>query len=117
VTASRQLFICLALLLVAANYPQAESDTATEPPGVTPENYEKIEVGMTNQQVVRLLGGPPADYATDAERSSKGFYSQAYLRTKKYGDLWRSTQCRIWVVFDAKDCVKGKLLEETGAAK
>jgi outer membrane protein assembly factor BamE (lipoprotein component of BamABCDE complex) len=117
-TASRQLFIFLALVLVAANYPEAETDTATAPTtGVTPENGEKLKLGMTRQQVVRLLGGPPTTNVAATDRSSRSpfdaFTSNNEIRQS--GELWRSRTCRIWVVFDETNRARGILLERPAA--
>jgi len=112
VTASRQLFIFLAFLLLAANYPEAEIDTATKPSGVTPENYDKIAAGMTQEEVEALLGCRPATEVTDAERS---FASNSPItwEIKQTGKLWRSRKWRVWVVFDNTNHMWAKRLELT----
>jgi hypothetical protein len=130
VTASRQLFILLALLLVAANYPEAEIDTATAPRYVTfvPKAYEEIRIGMTRRQVLELLGCPPLAHVTNRDRSSTALCdsrtctidsswfeakttSKQISEVRPNGDLWRSRTWQIWVVFDERNRVRGMMSE------
>lgn len=108
---SRSLLAWLALLLLAANSPQVDVDTSTKlPESATPENYRKIELGMTRQQVFAILGRRPVAHVTDADRSSL-WTSLRSILIRERGDLWRSEKHRLWVVFDEENRVIGKMLE------
>jgi hypothetical protein len=108
--ASRQLFIFLALLLLAANYPEPE--TSTDQPkvraGVTAANFARIKCGMARRQVEMLLGGPPATDVTNDERNPM-FGSLNSLEIRRNGDLWRARKYQIWVLFDDSNRVTGMM--------
>jgi hypothetical protein len=104
--ASRLLFIFVAFMLLAANNPQAEIDTATVPPNVThsaSDRYEKIKLGMARREVYRLLGGLAATDLTEEER-----YMSIVNGDR---DLWRVGGGRIWVFFYGDGSVASKTLE------
>jgi hypothetical protein len=61
VTASRPLPIFLALLLLAANYPEPDVDTATEPYCLrfSPGAYDRLKLDMSKEAVTAILGCAP----------------------------------------------------------
>jgi hypothetical protein len=78
--------------------------------GVTPENYGKIEFGMTKQEVIEILGMPPVVNVTADDRLSF-FYTVNSSEIMQNGDLWRLGTQRIWVLFDKNNTVRGKMWE------
>ncbi|MCI0640524.1 MAG: hypothetical protein L0Y72_12775 [Gemmataceae bacterium] len=77
--------------------------------GATHVNFHRIQLGMTRQQVERIVRQPPAKNVTDADRFSISFTVLSH-DIRQAGDLWRSGPLRLWVVFD-KDRVTGKMIE------
>lgn len=106
--------IAVALLagpLLGANSGQDEIDTdATLHDCVTAEYYRKIEMGMSRQEAERILRRPPALRITETDRHSLVSSVSSHL-IRETGTLWCSPKGRLWVVFDAKDRVTGKMLE------
>src|SRR5437870_1363265 len=78
--------------------------------GVTPRNYARIELGMTKQEVVTILGRPPVEKVTQADRFSWWFTSASH-EIRQNGELWRSGTLRIWLRFDNQRRVTGKMME------
>jgi hypothetical protein len=75
---------------------------------LTWENFERIQLGMTRDQVERILG-PPGDYSRGG-----GLYSGPGLirtigiaRFAKEGELWWNDGPNIIVHFDSADKVEG----------
>jgi outer membrane protein assembly factor BamE (lipoprotein component of BamABCDE complex) len=76
---------------------------------ITEENYAKIRVGMTREEVEAVLGGPAGNY---------GFYSERIVQTRDDIDVPRLAECRylqwidsrhmIGIQFDAEHRVVGK---------
>jgi hypothetical protein len=76
--------------------------------GFVAEDYNKILIGMTKEEVMQILGGPPVDNVTDADRYSRTFSMSSY-HIREIGKLWRSGKLQIWVVFDENNQVTGKM--------
>lgn len=85
------------------------------------ENCEQIEVGMMQQQVEALLGGPPGDYRTgevalDLREVDDGFHSimtsmEVLLGERRFRhEWWQGDKGTLWVCFDEDDRVIAKNL-------
>jgi hypothetical protein len=103
---------------------QASTDTATKQPQVTPEAYDRIRLGIKKEEVLALLGRPPDRNVTDEDRVASplrwrsiftmdvsGFDSLENDAIRQKGHLWKIPTCRIWVAFDERQRVIGKVLE------
>src|SRR5688500_6429655 len=68
---------CLVLLGVAAVEILGRLTWVMLSPGsrITRENYERIQVAMTRQEVENLLGGPPGDYGSGNVVAEWGTFS------------------------------------------
>jgi hypothetical protein len=65
---------------------------------ITPENLDRIELGMTRAEVEAILGGPPGDYRTvwtdwemnlmKERRIEQGFIENLIWRIKQLWQHW-----------------------------
>ena len=76
----------------------------------TRDNYSKIETGMSRVDVIKLLGKPPEAAVSDDESWSSAFTVLSY-KLRHEGQLWKTGPFRIWVQFDAKGLVQGKMYD------
>jgi hypothetical protein len=79
-------------------------------PGANEVNLDRIQLGMTRQQVADIVRQTPVAKVTDADRFSLSF-TMASHHIRQHGNLWRSGSCKLWVVFDEYQRVSGKMLE------
>jgi hypothetical protein len=88
------------------------------PEGATDVNFLKIKLGMSREQVVKIIRQQPVARPTDADRSSSlGGFTLSSARIRKDGELWRTGKTKLWLVFDKDQRVTGMMLEhgEPGA--
>jgi septum formation inhibitor-activating ATPase MinD len=78
--------------------------------GPTWVNYSRIQLGMTRQDVARIVRQPAVSNITDADRFSVGF-TMASHQMRQEGELWRSDTWRMWISFDKEQRVTGKMFE------
>ena len=78
-------------------------------PGATELNYWRVQIGMTRQEVARIVRQPPVANVTDADRFSNGSTFTSHIRDE--GELWRSGTKKLWIRFDKNQRVVGKMLE------
>jgi hypothetical protein len=86
-------------------------------PGVTPENYGRIELGITRWQVMAILGGLPVPAAKVSQYERAGLLlgqptTVSSMMVRRNGESWQSGYRRIWVEFDENDRVRGMMYEE-----
>src|SRR5262245_18822576 len=67
-------------------------------PGVTWDNFQRIQDGMSEQEVEAILGGP----GKTQSGSSEDCPPQGTVKT------WHGTIMEVFVVFDERGTVKGK---------
>jgi hypothetical protein len=84
---------------------------------ITPENYERIQGGMTFEQVQAILGGPPGNYGVHDPRivQSRDAIDVARLADCRYLQ-WYDSAHMIGVQFDVDDRVVGKDLGDVTPA-
>jgi hypothetical protein len=66
---------------------------------ITPENYEKIQAGMTLAEVEAILGGPARDETAGPPRT-------AMIQSVRPDREWNSDRVSIWVYLDAEGRVR-----------
>jgi hypothetical protein len=66
------------------------------------DRFEQVQKGMSLDQVIDLVGGPPGDYRTDRHRFSISHHSLGRLNTKN----WISDDGYLLVTFDDSDRVE-----------
>jgi outer membrane protein assembly factor BamE (lipoprotein component of BamABCDE complex) len=77
--------------------------------GATYQNYARIELGMTRDQVAKIVRQAPATKITDFDRYS--VFSSATSRSMRLeGELWRSGKTKLWLKFDKDNRLTGKML-------
>jgi hypothetical protein len=71
---------------------------------ITPENFERIRVGMSQVEVEAILGGPPGDYTTgEIDRDHEqhgGQLSNLHDGWIARGEVWEGNRIEIAVKFD-----------------
>lgn len=72
------------------------------------ENYDQIQIGMSQSEVEALLGGPPGNYGQHADggwmMTLEGYISP----TGSVERIWCDDSTRHEIYFDKKDCVVGR---------
>src|SRR5437870_5772023 len=80
-------------------------------PRITRERFELIQLGMTEDQVARILGGPPGDYSNDAW-SGEGYIRlgmpMSILQKPEDRKEWLGDDLNVYVDFDERRKVLGK---------
>ena len=71
------------------------------------DNFDRIDVGMTRQEVESILGGPPGDFTTRRML----FFSARTGRAASW-ELWAADRGQIEVEFDEADIVQAKYFAE-----
>ncbi len=87
--------------------------------GVTTENYDKIEFGMSRPQVVKILGRESNAY--DADKRKARLLSRPrpggvwlLMEIEGDGDTWENGDLQVWVLFNADGQVTGKGMGKWG---
>jgi len=78
--------------------------------GATYVNYSRIEIGMTRQEVAKIIRQPAVATITDDDRFSVSC-TRASHEMRQEAELWRSDTWRIWIEFDKEQRVTGKMFE------
>jgi hypothetical protein len=73
--------------------PPSESLPPPQWPGVTPENFGRIKIGMSRRDVAALLGGPPGNYSTVPVKvrrtgSKQGMSDDRWIGDRAAIDVW-----------------------------
>ena len=79
--------------------------------GANEVTYSRVELGMTRQEVQRIVRVLQVAKVTDADRFSLSF-TMASHQIRQEGELWRSGTRKLWVVFDKDQRVTGKMLDD-----
>src|SRR5688572_22551081 len=66
-------------------------------PGIGERNFDSIALGMSNEEVNRILGGPPRD--EPGHDPYLAFYLGAPAGSRY--EFWRAAKCGVAVCFDA----------------
>jgi len=74
-------------------------------PRVTRARFEQVKKGMSRQEVIRIVGGPPSDYAL-AER-----YVAGGIARLRY-DEWLCDDGQLLVLFDDADTATDVIVNE-----
>lgn len=109
--------ICLLGLIVSST---GWADTPCREPGknepvitgddqITPDNYEKIKPGMRREQVLRTLGRSPNGPRIRDYRPGNIVGTWDIGR---YGELWSSAMCNVWIQYDQYGIVTGKVMAQ-----
>jgi hypothetical protein len=75
----------------------------------TRANFAQVKKGMPREEVIRIVGGPPNDYAT-----AEHYVAGGIARLVRY-DKWRCDDAVLLVQFDDADTADDVILKE-GAA-
>jgi hypothetical protein len=78
---------------------------------ITVNQYQKINVGMTRQQVYDLLGGPPRNESNAcicAYHTSDRYWWDSLFRSEVYPGEWWGPDILVAITFDGQDMVCGK---------
>src|SRR5512139_2295119 len=78
--------------------------------GATYPNYARIELGMTRDQVAKIIRQAPVAKITDLDRHSS-FSSTLSRSMRLEGELWRSGKLKLWLKFDTDNRLTGKMFE------
>ena len=71
---------------------------------VNAKRFESTRLGMTREQVIAIVGGPPGDYRTDKRISPlRGFWRG---EPQKY-DYWLCNDGEVYLLLDADDRLSG----------
>jgi hypothetical protein len=79
---------------------------------ISKEAYEKLQLGMTRQEVEKILGGPPGDYGPGKGEilDNGGFTVTSHsIRTNPNAKNWLAGSYAIIVCFDDHDRVQGMM--------
>lgn len=73
--------------------------------------YERVQTGMTREQVTAVLGRPPVPNVSPLDRHDPTQNWAGTLTSfsiQEHGELWRFGKHQLWIVFDKNDTVQGK---------
>jgi hypothetical protein len=109
---SKSLFVRLGLLIaLAVSGFLAIAWGMTPTSGINPENYAKIQVGMTMRDVSKLMGCPPHFRPIDLQNEIGlgGTMMTRYIHHSAHA--WQADNIRIYVVFDSGGVATHKTCE------
>src|SRR6516165_8950356 len=100
------IFVCL--IVVANEMELVDLLPKAKLNGLTQEFSDRIELGMTEQEVTEALGHPPGDYAT----AVWGLEKLPRQPGASYHKIWASDSGVIWVDFDEEEKVTYVLFQK-----
>jgi len=68
-------------------------------PGITQENFDRIHIGMTEAEVLQILGGPPGNYAHYAHRPFDEVDAGRNLYTRRWNGDEGIVDVKIYIPF------------------
>jgi hypothetical protein len=89
------LAVVVVIAVVVTWPPSQPVRSPLKPGGVTPEDFQRIEKGMSRREVETILGGPPGNYATVGVKERLTGSKQAISKDRWIGnraaiDVWFS---------------------------
>jgi hypothetical protein len=110
-TRSRRRLLVLLAGLAAGAVVLTVGYRALQPqePVLFADAYERLEFGMTLEEVTASLGHPPGNYARD-HRNEYGWREHGLRRSFSAEHWWEGDDCMIWVRFDEGGKVAGLMM-------
>ncbi len=105
---SKRFWTCIVLGVLAISIMGPVIWIAVPQPGINRQNFHKIQMGMTVDEVTALMGHPPGNYAGPTSFITMTSQGESIGNTAKpASQAWMSDSGCIMVVLDENDCVTG----------